>query len=74
MVLSEADKAIIVGCFEEKGWRGRRLCREFKSKQWNRRTVDLLIRKYEQTGSADRKKGSGRPCTATTEENEDEAF
>lgn len=74
MVLSEGDKAIIVSCFEEKGWRGRRLCREFKSKQWKQTTVDKLIRKFEQSGSADRKKGSGRPCTATTEENENDAF
>ena len=61
MVLSEADKWTIVNCFVEKGWRGAEIVREFPGKGWKRQTVNTLIKKYEQTGSVKRKKGSGNP-------------
>ena len=69
MPLSKVDLQVIRCCFLEKGWRGRRLCREFPDKQWKRSTVDNAIKKLETTGSIERKEGSGRPVTVTTEEN-----
>ena len=48
-------------------WRGREICRQFKSKNWARSSVDQLIQKYEKNGSYERTVGSSRPVTATTE-------
>ena len=69
MVYSEADKGTIINCFTEKGWRGHKICCEFPNKKWNRRTVNRIIGNYEQTGTTDRKVGSGRPASASTEQN-----
>ena len=69
MVFSKEDKAVIKTLFEEKGWRGRRIVKEFPNKKWNPRSIDRLICKLVQTGTIDRSKGSGRPRTARTEDN-----
>ena len=71
MVFSEQDKAVIKACVNEKGWSGNRILKEFPGKDWNRRSVYRLIKKIKETGSTDRKRGSGRPRTAQTEENEE---
>lgn len=70
MVFSKSDLDVIEACFTEKGWRGKRICREFPSKGWNPKRVNYAIRRFENTGSFDRKKGSGRPITATSDENQ----
>jgi len=67
MVFSKDDLAVIAVCFTEKGWTGTRIAKEFPKKKWNYRSINLA--KYCQTGSIDRKKGSGRPVTAMTDEN-----
>ena len=69
MPFSDADKAVIEACFLEKSWRGRRIVREFKSKEWSRSSVDYVIKKIEATGSTQRKIGSGRPATVCTDAN-----
>lgn len=69
--LSADDRAIVKACFLEKGWLGTRICREFRDKKWNVRTVSRLIKKIKETGDVKRLKGSGRPATAVTEENEE---
>ena len=43
--------------------------KEFPNKKWNPRSIDRLICKLVQTGTTDRSKGSGRPRTASTEDN-----
>ena len=68
MALSEADKGTIINCFIEKKWRGREICRQFKSKNWSQATVDRYIRQYEASNSYERRPGSGRLRTASTEE------
>ena len=71
MVLNNNDKAIISACFLEKGWCGARIVKEFPRKKWNRQTINRFIQKLRQTGSTDRKQGSGRRRTATTDENKE---
>ena len=67
--LSKEDLILIESCFREKGWRGAKLCREFRSKKWNRRIVNRAIKRIKAYGTAARKKGSGRPVTVTTPAN-----
>lgn len=69
MVFSRDDKALIRTCFEEKGWRGQQICKEFPRKKWSRSSVNYVISNIERRGTIDRKPGSGRPKTAAIEEN-----
>lgn len=69
MVFSEADKAIVKACVQEKDWGAKRLIKEFPGKQWNVPTLNRWIKRIKETGSTDRKPGSGRHRTATTEDN-----
>ena len=55
----------------EKGWSSYRICQEHPSKNWNRVSVHRLLKRFEKDGSMDRRPGSGRPVTVTTEENEE---
>ena len=68
MPMSLNDKAVIQACFMEKGWRGKKICKEFPGKKWKPRQVNHVIAKLSKTGTIDRKKGSGRKRTARTEE------
>jgi len=61
--------AVIVTCFTEKGWTGTRIAKKIPNKKWNYRSINRVLAKYRHTGSTDRKKGSGRPVTAMTDEN-----
>ena len=69
MVFSAEDKAIIKHLFVEKGYTAYRIWKENPQRKWDKTSVKRLTKRYEQTGSMDRKKGSGRPCTAVTDEN-----
>ena len=69
---SANDKAVILNDFEEKGWTPYRIAQEHGGKGWVESSVRRLLKKYQETGSTDRRPGSGRPKTATTEENEDD--
>jgi len=68
MVLAKNDLAVIVTCFIEKGWTFTRIAKEFANKKWNYRSINRVLAKYRHTGPANRKKGSGRPVTAMTNE------
>ena len=67
--LSLEDRSVIKACYLEKGWGGKRICKEFAGKKWNVGTVNRLIQKIVQTGSINRRKGSGRPLSACTTKN-----
>lgn len=69
MPLSEKDKHTIEVLYKEKGWKADRFIKEFPSKNWPRSSVYNLLKKIDETGSSDRRDGSGRPRTAVTEEN-----
>ena len=68
---SSDDKAVIKNDFEENGWTAYRICQEHPGKNWVLRSVQRLIKKYKETGTMERRTGSGRPVTATTQENGD---
>ena len=67
--LTVDDCAVIKACFLNKGWRGKKICKEFPSKKWNVVTVNRLIKKLLETGSTNRQKGSGRPLSVTVTRN-----
>ena len=43
--------------------------RSTQQKDWDRRSVQRLVNRFELTGTMSRQQGSGRPVTATTEDN-----
>ena len=61
MTFSNEDKAIIKNDCEEKGWSAYRIWKEHPSKGLVESSVRRLIRKYEETGSMDRRPGAGKP-------------
>ena len=67
--LSKEDLNVIQTCFVEKNWRRAEICRQFRGKSWKIRQVNRPIKKFEETACIFRKKGSGRPITACTQEN-----
>jgi len=58
------DKATIKNDYEEKGWTAYKICKEHLTKEWVLRSVQRLQNKYKETGTMERKAGSGRPMTA----------
>ena len=71
MVFSSDDKAVIKNDHEEKGWNAYKIWKEHQSKGWVLSSVQRLVKKIKITGTTERKRGSGRPITATKKENED---
>ena len=61
MVLSPEDKILIKALHEVKGYGARRIVSEFPAKQQTVSSVTRLIRKLRETGTVDRRNGSGRP-------------
>ena len=59
------DKHEIEVIYLEKKWNAGRIVKEFPSKGWKKSTVHDLIKKIEETGSSDRRPGSGRPRTVS---------
>ena len=70
MVFSDEDKAVIKNDFMEKNWSAYRICKEHPNKNWNQVSVRRLLKRFQCYGTLDRRSGSGRPRTVTTEENE----
>ena len=69
MVFSYDDRILIKQLHHCKGWVAKKLVNEFMSKRWNVRSVRRLLKKLKDTGTTDRKAGSGRPHTVKSEEN-----
>ena len=69
IVLAKKQKAVIENDFNEKGWNAYKIWKEHPSFECSRMAVHNLIKKIKETGSTERRKGSGRPVTAKTEEN-----
>ena len=53
----------------KKGWNSYKIWKEHPSSECSRMSVHNLIKKIKEIGTTERRKGSGRPVTATTEEN-----
>ena len=69
MPLSKDDKVLIKSLHELKGYSAPQLVKEFPSKDWNVRSVYRLLKKLRDTGTVDRRPGSGRRRSARTAEN-----
>ena len=69
MVLTDKQKAVIENDFNEKGWNAYKIWKEHPSFECSHMAVHNLIKQIKETGSTERRKGSNRPITATTEEN-----
>ena len=61
--------AVIENDFNEKDWNTYKIWKEYPSFECSRMAVHNLIKKVKETGSTERRNGSGRPVTATAEEN-----
>ena len=69
MVLTDKRKAVIKNDFNEKGWNAYKIWKKHPSFGYSRMAVHNLIKKIKDTWSTERRKGSCRPVTTTTEEN-----
>jgi hypothetical protein len=69
MVFTTEDKALIKNLYLLRSYGAHRLLAEFPTKNWTLGGLDYLLKKLRQTGTTDRKKGSGRPKSTRTEEN-----
>ena len=69
MVLTDKQKAVTGNDFNEKGWNAYKIWKDHQSFERFRMAVHNLIKKIKETGSTERRKGSGRPVTTTIEEN-----
>jgi len=68
MVFSDEDKILIESLYLN-GYTAKTLSDEFPEKSWTKRGVNKLLRKLRDTGTVDRRPGSGRTRSARTEEN-----
>lgn len=69
MPFSAEDKILIKHYRLDKGFSARRILSEFPEKDWSLGGMNHLLKKIDETGSVERREGSGRPLTARTEEN-----
>jgi len=60
MVISKEDKILIKSLWKLKGYSARRFIKESLDKNWNRMGLDYVLKKLRQTGTVERKVGSGR--------------
>ena len=69
MILSDKDKTLIKSLYL-KGYTAKRLTDEFREKSWTKRGFNKLFKKLRDTGTVNRRpgSGSGRPRSARTEE------
>jgi transposase len=68
MVFSTEDRILIKNLYLLKGYNCARLRDEFPEKNWKTRGLEKLLRKIRETGSCDRRPGSGRPKSARTDD------
>ena len=71
MVFSKEDKIIIQNDYEEKGWSAYKTWKNQSSKNWTDTSVKRLLKRFKDSDTMNRKEGSGRPRSVTTEENTD---
>ena len=63
-MFSKKDKYLIKSLRKLKGYSACQLIREFPTKWWHLSSLNYLIKKFDETGTVDRRSGSGRPRTA----------
>ena len=70
-VFSKEDKIIIKNDYEEKGWSAYKIWKDHSLKNWTYTSVKRLLKRFKDSGIINRKEGSGRPRSVTTEKNTD---
>ena len=65
-IMSNEDKIIIQNDYKEKSWAAYKIWKNHLSKKWDYSFVKGLLKKIIETGSIDRRHGSGRPRTGWT--------
>jgi len=60
VVFSEEDRILIKNLYELNGYGAKRLIKEFPTKGLKLRGLNKLLRKLKDTGTTDRRPGSGR--------------
>ena len=70
-VFSKADKVIIQNNYEGKGWFAYKIWKDHSLKKWTYTSIKRLLKRFKDSGTRNRKEGSGRPWSVTTEENTD---
>ena len=68
---SDNDKAVITNECEKFGMNVYEIWQKHHAKNWHYSSVKRLLQHYKETKTMIRKKGSGRPVTVTTEENQE---
>jgi len=69
MGFSYKDKVLIKNLYLIKGYGAQKLMSEFPEKNWKNSSLSKLLKKLQDMGTVERKKGSGRPKTACTAQN-----
>ena len=69
MPFTEEEKVIIKHYHVREGLGAKALLKKFPEKPWTRGGLDYLLRKIDETGSVERRRGSGRPKTIRTGDN-----
>jgi len=60
MGFSNKDKVLIKSLFEPKGQNAHQFMKEFPNKDWNKSSLNQLLKKLRDTGTVNRWPGSGR--------------
>ena len=71
IVFSKEDKIIIQNDYEEKEWSAYKTWKNQSSKNWTYTSVKRLLKRFKDSDTMNRKEGSGRPRSVTTEESTD---
>ena len=69
MKTTAEDRCLIKLLRQEKKWGAKKILKEFPNKAWSLKTVNNIISKVDQYGTAERRPGSGRPRSARTAKN-----
>ena len=73
MPFSNEDRIIIKHYRQTYNWGSVKILRNIgEGKNWTQRDIDFLLKKIDDTGTQERRKGSGRPPSARSDENKDE--
>jgi len=70
MPLFTSDNSALIRVLRvKKGWGMLRMMNEFPARQQKRSTLNHLIKRIDETGRADRNRGTGRPRSVHTSDN-----
>ncbi len=71
MVFSSEDKSIIKHYYRDKGWTPYKIWKENPEKKWDKTSVKRLCNRIDEFQTTERRPGSGRPRSATSDENQE---